>query len=128
VARNNRAAETGVDEDFGKGSTDYRPSQRRSRPQAQSLCRPDRIGTVLRDGGLSQHARLKRWSEGRRRWPVLSTSGAPIPGLYACGNDMASIMRGHYPGPGITLGPGMVFAYRRDGDREGLICLKDVGL
>jgi 3-oxosteroid 1-dehydrogenase len=25
---------------------------------------------------------------------------------------MASIMRGHYPGPGITLGPGMVFAYR----------------
>jgi hypothetical protein len=21
-------------------------------------------------------------------------------------------MRGHYPGPGITLGPGMVFAYR----------------
>jgi 3-oxosteroid 1-dehydrogenase len=25
---------------------------------------------------------------------------------------MASIMRGNYPGPGITLGPGMVFAYR----------------
>jgi predicted oxidoreductase len=43
---------------------------------------------------------------------VLSMRNAPIPGLYACGNDMASIMRGHYPGPGITLGPGMVFAYR----------------
>jgi hypothetical protein len=25
---------------------------------------------------------------------------------------MASIMRGHYPGPGITIGPGMTFAYR----------------
>ena len=35
-----------------------------------------------------------------------------IPGLFACGNDMASIMRGTYPGPGITLGPALVFAYR----------------
>ena len=43
---------------------------------------------------------------------VLTAGGAPVEGLYACGNDMASIMRGHYPGPGITLGPGMVFAYR----------------
>jgi len=25
---------------------------------------------------------------------------------------MASIMRGHYPGPGITLGPALVFGYR----------------
>jgi hypothetical protein len=25
---------------------------------------------------------------------------------------MASIMRGNYPGPGITLGPALVFAYR----------------
>jgi predicted oxidoreductase len=43
---------------------------------------------------------------------VVSNAGTPIPGLFAVGNDMASIMRGHYPGPGITLGPGMVFAYR----------------
>jgi hypothetical protein len=25
---------------------------------------------------------------------------------------MASMMRGTYPGPGTTLGPGVVFAYR----------------
>ena len=43
---------------------------------------------------------------------VLDKDRQPIPGLYACGNDMASIMRGTYPGPGTTLGPGMVFAYR----------------
>jgi 3-oxosteroid 1-dehydrogenase len=43
---------------------------------------------------------------------VLGGDGGPIAGLYACGNDMASVMRGHYPGPGITLGPGMVFAFR----------------
>ena len=43
---------------------------------------------------------------------MLDKAGQPIPGLYACGNDMASIMRGTYPGPGTTLGPGIVFAYR----------------
>jgi len=43
---------------------------------------------------------------------VLGNDGRVIPGLYACGNDMASMMRGSYPGPGTTLGPGMVFAYR----------------
>ncbi len=40
---------------------------------------------------------------------VLAADGAPIPGLYACGNDMQSVMNGAYPGPGITLGPALVF-------------------
>jgi predicted oxidoreductase len=42
---------------------------------------------------------------------VLDGAGAPIPGLYAIGNDMQSIMGGTYPGPGITLGPALVFAW-----------------
>jgi succinate dehydrogenase/fumarate reductase flavoprotein subunit len=42
---------------------------------------------------------------------VLSTDGSPIAGLYACGNDMQSVMNGSYPGPGITLGPALVFGY-----------------
>ena len=42
---------------------------------------------------------------------VLDASGAAIPGLYACGNDMNSIMNGAYPGPGITLGPAITFGY-----------------
>ena len=36
---------------------------------------------------------------------------ADMQGLYACGNDMQSIMGGTYPGPGITLGPALAFAY-----------------
>ena len=33
--------------------------------------------------------------------------GTPVDGLYACGNDMDSLMAGCYPAPGITLGPAM---------------------
>jgi 3-oxosteroid 1-dehydrogenase len=51
---------------------------------------------------------LKADADGR----VLTATGEPIAGLFVCGNDMASIMRGNYPGPGITLGPALVFAYR----------------
>jgi succinate dehydrogenase/fumarate reductase flavoprotein subunit len=43
---------------------------------------------------------------------VLGERGQPLAGLYACGNDMTSIMDGTYPGPGTTLGPALVFAYR----------------
>lgn len=42
---------------------------------------------------------------------VLREDGSAIEGLYACGNDMHSIMNGAYPGPGITLGPALAFGY-----------------
>jgi hypothetical protein len=35
----------------------------------------------------------------------------PIPGLYAVGNDIASVMGGNYPGAGITLGPALTFGH-----------------
>jgi succinate dehydrogenase/fumarate reductase flavoprotein subunit len=41
----------------------------------------------------------------------MNEKGESIEGLYACGNDLASIMRGTYPGPGTTLGPALVFGY-----------------
>ncbi|MBJ9984922.1 FAD-dependent oxidoreductase [Acinetobacter sp. S40] len=43
---------------------------------------------------------------------VLDQNNQVISGLFACGNDLASIFKGTYPGPGTTLGPGMVFAWR----------------
>ncbi|MNJ05413.1 3-oxosteroid 1-dehydrogenase [compost metagenome] len=42
---------------------------------------------------------------------MLDRRGNPIAGLYAAGNDMNSIMDGTYPGPGITIGPGLTFGY-----------------
>ncbi|MFW5329126.1 FAD-dependent oxidoreductase [Hydrogenophaga sp. ZJX-1] len=42
---------------------------------------------------------------------VLKRDGRPIAGLYAVGNDRASIMGGNYPGAGITHGPNMTFGF-----------------
>ena len=42
---------------------------------------------------------------------VLDGSGRAINGLYAVGNDAASVMGGNYPGAGITLGPALTFGY-----------------
>jgi len=42
---------------------------------------------------------------------VLDAAGAPLDGLYAAGNDAASVMGGHYPSGGITLGPAMTFGF-----------------
>lgn len=38
-------------------------------------------------------------------------AGAPIPGLYAAGGDMASVMGGFYPAGGINLGPALTFGH-----------------
>lgn len=42
---------------------------------------------------------------------VLDHALQPIPGLYAVGNDMHSVMGGHYPSGGVTLAPGMTLGY-----------------
>ena len=42
---------------------------------------------------------------------MLDETRAPIRGLYAVGNDAASMMGGRYPSGGITLGPAMTFGY-----------------
>ena len=112
VARNNRSAETGIDDDFGKGSTDFDRHNgdpaHRPNPCLGPIATPPYYAMAVYPSTLGSSVGLKADADGR----VLSESGQTIPGLYACGNDMASIMRGTYPGPGITLGPGMVFAYR----------------
>ena len=58
-------------------------------------------------GDLGTFDGLKTTVEGQ----VLDAGERPIPGLYAVGNDRASIMGGNYPGAGITLGPIMTFGF-----------------
>jgi succinate dehydrogenase/fumarate reductase flavoprotein subunit len=112
VQEHNRYAETGVDEAFGKGGTEYNqfngdPANTPNpclRPIVEApffavAVYPSTMGTCV---GLS--------TDGDAR--VLDAGGVAIEGLYACGNDMASLFRGVYVGPGITLGPALVFAWR----------------
>ena len=42
---------------------------------------------------------------------VLRRDGTAIEGLFAAGNDRASVMGGNYPGAGITHGPNMTFGF-----------------
>jgi succinate dehydrogenase/fumarate reductase flavoprotein subunit len=112
IARNNRYAQTGDDIDFGKGSTEFDRNngdpQHGPNPCLGPIGAPPFYAMAVYPSTLGSSVGLKCDADGR----VLDANGAPITGLFACGNDMASIMRGTYPGPGITIGPAMVFAYR----------------
>jgi 3-oxosteroid 1-dehydrogenase len=43
---------------------------------------------------------------------ALREDGSVIEGLYAAGNNSASVMGHTYPGPGSTIGPAVVFGLR----------------
>ncbi|MEV7042709.1 FAD-dependent oxidoreductase [Amycolatopsis sp. NPDC051061] len=42
---------------------------------------------------------------------VLTATGEPVPGLYACGDDANSITASEYPGPGCRIGGALTFGY-----------------
>jgi hypothetical protein len=112
VQQHNHFAETGEDEEFGKGSTEFdRHNGDPHHAPNPCLGRIDAspyYAMAVYPSTLGSSVGLRADPDGR----VLAETGEPIPGLFVCGNDMASVMRGHYPGPGITLGPALIFAYR----------------
>jgi succinate dehydrogenase/fumarate reductase flavoprotein subunit len=112
VQRHNRFAQIGEDEEFGKGSTEFDrhngDPQHTPNPCLGRFATPPYYAMAVYPSTLGTSVGLRADADGR----VLTATGEPIAGLFVAGNDMASIMRGHYPGPGITLGPALVFAYR----------------
>ena len=112
VAQHNRYAQTGADEAFGKGATEYNQFYgdpvNKPNPCLRPIAQPPFFAVAVYPSTMGTTVGLATDGEAR----VLDHDGAPIPGLYACGNDMASLFRGVYVGPGITLGPALVFAYR----------------
>lgn len=110
VGRINGFARTGVDEDFDRGTTVYQ--QNLGDPAIGPNPTLVVIGTApffaikLYPGEIGSGTGLVTDQDTR----VLGAD-SPIPGLFAAGNDMQSVMRGVYPGPGITLGPAITFAY-----------------
>jgi glycine/D-amino acid oxidase-like deaminating enzyme len=112
VRRFNAFARTGLDEDFGRGTTDYQRITAGDINHKPNAC----LGPIetapfyavrLYPGDMGAATGLVTDEESR----VLRKDGTPVGKLYACGNDMHSIMGGNYPGPGITIGPAIVFAY-----------------
>ena len=110
VERHNGFAKTGVDDDFGKGRATldrFNGDPAYPNPCIGPIAHPPFCALKVWPGDLGTSDGLAANEHAQ----VLDGAGQPIGGLYACGNDMASIFRGTYPGPGITLGPALVFGY-----------------
>lgn len=111
VQRFNVDARNGVDRDFGKGSNAYHKyvgdAAHQPNPCLAPIVAPPFYAVAVYPGDLGTSAGLITNEHAQ----VLHTDGRVIEGLHACGNDMSSIMKGAYPGPGITLGPALVFGY-----------------
>lgn len=111
VRQYNLGAEQGEDREFGRGSTCFNrylaDPQHQPNPCVAPIGKGPYYAVKVIMGDLGTFDGIKTSVVGE----VLNETGAAIPGLYAVGNDRASIMGGNYPGAGITLGPIMTFGY-----------------
>ena len=112
VDKMNLYAQTGRDPEFGRGSTVYQnhngdASAGGANPNLGRIATAPFYALRLYPSDIGTSCGLVTDEVAR----VLDAGNQPIAGLYACGNDMQSIMGGTYPGPGITLGPAIAFAY-----------------
>ena len=126
IDRYNSEARLGRDPEFGRGDTLYNrvggdPAQMPN-PCVAPIDRAPFYAVRIIPGCLGTFAGLKCDAHGR----VLDRAGRPIAGLYACGNDMSSVMGGYYPSGGITLGPAMTFGYVVAHDVAGFALDMDV--
>jgi succinate dehydrogenase/fumarate reductase flavoprotein subunit len=107
----NKHAAHGEDPAFGKGSKAYNRYQGDAQNLPNPCVRPIQTGPFyaikLVVGDIGTFAGLATNAQTQ----VLDGDRKPIKGLYAAGNDAASIMGGNYPGAGITLGPALTFGY-----------------
>lgn len=107
----NAQARSGDDTDFGRGRSPYYRIQgdalRALNPSLGALEHGPYYAVRIVPGSLGTFAGLETAPCAR----VLDEKGNVIPGLFAAGNDMASIFGGNYPSGGITLGPAMTFGY-----------------
>ncbi|MEW1979403.1 FAD-dependent oxidoreductase [Citricoccus sp. NPDC079358] len=111
VRRYNGFAETGVDEDFRKGELmfgrvagdpDHTPNPNigpiRQGPFYAVAVVPTPLATAY---GIQINAHAQ----------VVGRDGEVLGGLYAAGNDAASVMGSEYPGAGSQVGAGMTFGW-----------------
>ena len=111
VAQFNADAGTGRDSEFGRGGRAFDIYQgdpyNEPNPCLAPLVTPPFYAVKIQAGLIGTFAGLRTDVSAR----VLDDQGRPVIGLYAVGNDQASVFGGAYPGAGSTIGPGMTFGY-----------------
>jgi len=111
VQQFNGGAAQGLDPEFGRGSNIYQRHLGDVDHQPNPCVAPIEhapfyaVAVYPADLGIAGGIVTDQFAR------VLRSDGRAVEGLYACGNDMHSVMNGAYPGPGITLGPALVFGY-----------------
>jgi hypothetical protein len=110
VADYNRHAVQGVDPVFRKGQTPYEKyigdPEHAPNPCVAPLSQGPFYAVRVQLGDIGTFCGLATQASGL----VLDDQEAVILGLYAVGNDRASIFGGTYPAAGITLGPALTHA------------------
>lgn len=112
IERFNGFARSGRDQDFGKGDSAY------DRYYGDPTVHPNPcLGTIEKGPFLAY--KLVVGDLGTKGGVLTNThgqavreDGSVIDGLYAAGNNSASVMGRTYPGPGSTIGPAVVFGLR----------------
>lgn len=111
VAEYNQGAVVGEDRQFGRGTTAFNrylaDPDNQPNPCVAPIGKGPYYAVKVIMGDLGTFDGIRTSPAGQ----VLSEADTPIAGLYAVGNDRASIMGGNYPGAGITLGPILTFGY-----------------
>jgi succinate dehydrogenase/fumarate reductase flavoprotein subunit len=107
----NDGARAGLDPAFGRGSRVYDlyqgDEEHQPNPCLGALEKAPFFTIKIYASEIGTFAGLRTDADAR----VVDTHGTPVPGLYAVGNDQASVFAGAYPGAGATLGPGVTFGY-----------------
>ncbi len=122
----NQHAAAGDDPAFQRGVSAYNRAQgeptQTPNPSLRPLLHGPFHAVKLVPGSLGTFAGLRTDASAR----VLDHAAQPLPGLYAVGNDMSSVMGGYYPSGGITLGLGMTFGYLAGRALSGLPAQEDL--
>lgn len=115
VERFNGYAETGVDEEFGRGSTPIQvawhgpPREGNTANPTMYPFAPEGPYYCIMLGAMTLDTKGGPVTDTGAR--VLHVSGNPIPGLYGAGNCVASPSGQAYWSAGGTLGPALTFGY-----------------
>ena len=107
----NESATRGQDPEFHRGSTAFNrylgDAEHQPNPCVGPILHAPFYALKLVVGDLGTFDGIRTTLVGE----VLDQHDQAISGLYAVGNDRASIFGGHYIAAGITLGPNMTFSY-----------------